>query len=99
MNNKEKVKGIQVYPECADGDGILGVGDVSDILSNTDSYHDNNEYAVRLALADGVLGNWEKLGGYTVHNGETWPGMFYRGIWIRNVSDRLILGILYLFTQ
>ena len=51
MNNKEKVRGIQVYPECADGDGILGVGDVSDILSDTDSYHENNEYAVLLYTA------------------------------------------------
>ena len=82
VNNKDKVRGIQVYPECADGDGILGVGDVSDILSNTASYDDNNEFAVRLALADGALEKWEKLGGYTVHNGATWPGMFSRCIWI-----------------
>ena len=82
VNNKDKVRGIQVYPECADGDGILGVGDVSDLLADTNSYHDNTEYAVRYALADGTLANWEKLGGYTVHNGETWPGMFYRDIWI-----------------
>ena len=78
MNNKEKVRGIQVYPECADEGGILAVGDVSNILADTNSYHDNTEYAVRLALAGGELGNWEKLGGYTVHNGETWPGMIFR---------------------
>ena len=55
---------------------LLAVGDVSSILSDDNDYHDNNEYAVRLVLAGGELGNWEKLGGSTVHNGETWPGMF-----------------------
>jgi len=73
VNNKDTVRGIQVYPKCADGNGNLGVGDVSDILSNTNSYNDDNEYAVRFALADGSLENWEELGGTTVHNGATWP--------------------------
>ena len=77
MNNKDTVRGIQVYPKCADGNGNLGVGDVSDILSNTNSYNDDNEYAVRFALADGSLENWEELGGTTVHNGATWPGMWF----------------------
>ena len=76
------MRGIQIYPECADGGGVLASGDVADILSETDSYHDNNEYAVRYALAGGVLGNWEKLGGSTVHNDETWPGMSSHCIWV-----------------
>ena len=75
VNNMEKVRGIQVYPKCAEGGGILATGSVSDVLQNTNTYDADTRYAVRLALANGSLGNWEILGGFTVHNGETWPGM------------------------
>ena len=70
-----KVRGIQVYPECAKGGGTLAEGDVSDVLEDTNSYHNDTRYAVRDALAGGDRNNWEKLGGKTIHNGETWPGM------------------------
>ena len=75
VNNMAKVRGIQVYPECAKGGGVLAEGSVSDVLQNTNSYDADTRYAVRDALAGGNRHNWEKLGGKTIHNGETWPGM------------------------
>ena len=71
------VRGIQVFPPCEEEGGSLAVGSVSDVLSDTSSHDDNNEYAVRDALAGGDRNNWEKLGGTTVHNGDTWPGMLF----------------------
>merc|ERR1719295_716620 len=73
VNNKEKVRGIQIWPPCEKEGGSLALGSVANVLLDTRSHGDNNEYAVRDALAGGDRNNWEKLGGTTVHNGATWP--------------------------
>ena len=69
------MRGIQIWPPCEKEGGSLALRSVANVLLDTRSHGDNNEYAVRDALAGGDRNNWEKLGGSTVHNDNTWPGM------------------------
>ena len=89
------MRGIQIWPPCEEEGGSLAVGSVSDVLSDTSSYHDNSEYAVRDALAGGDRNNWEKLGGTTVHNGATWPGMLFGFCFDRLHFDEMCINIFY----
>lgn len=69
-----EVRGILVFPPCAEAGGSLATGSVSDVLSDSVSYHSTDpRYAVRDALAGGDRDQWEALGGSRVDNGDTWP--------------------------
>ena len=97
VSNNEKVRGIEIWPPCKEEGGSLAVGSVSDVLSETSSYNETNGYAVRDALAGGDRNNWEKLGGITVFNGDTWPGMPFGFCFDRRHFDKMRIDIFCVF--
>ena len=97
VSNNEKVRGIEIWPPCQEEGGSLAVGSVSDVLSETSSYNETNGYALRDALAGGDRNNWEKLGGITVFNGDTWPGMPFGFCFDRRHFDKMRIDTFCLF--
>lgn len=76
-----RVWGLQIYPGCSSGaDDVgqypLGSGDVSYILSDSDSTENSRSKKLRDALAGGDTGDrteWTTFSGSVLVNDDTWP--------------------------